>query len=214
MKRVFLIVQSIRSLTTATALSNRAKFRQVSVEKKTLEHLDRIGLGFAGKGNVKKVAVQKARRIGRSFLPAHVLAGERPFPFDRGPRNVKQIDKAATFAEVQSYSGAPEVALIGRSNVGKSTLLNALLGFQSHVQEAAVSDKPGETQWLQLFSMGTPRYRGAPALVVVDMPGYGFAYLSPENEERIQKLVFQFEVIVYIFDKGVSPSAVPRLSSG
>lgn len=44
------------------------------------------------------------------------------------------------------FGPVPEVAVLGRSNVGKSTLLNAILGYTpSHVQKAAVSNKPGMT---------------------------------------------------------------------
>lgn len=59
----------------------------------------------------------------------------------------------------------PEVAFAGRSNVGKSSLLNALLGRRSL---ARVSNTPGRTRELNYFSVGDRLY-------VVDMPGYGYA---------------------------------------
>jgi len=61
----------------------------------------------------------------------------------------------------------PEVAFAGRSNVGKSTLLNALTGRQGL---ARTSNTPGRTQELNLFLVGEP-----PVLRLVDMPGYGYA---------------------------------------
>jgi GTP-binding protein EngB required for normal cell division len=50
--------------------------------------------------------------------------------------------------------GTPEVAIVGRSNVGKSTLLNVLLGVQSRKQAAATGDKPGVTQSLDFYRLG------------------------------------------------------------
>jgi GTP-binding protein len=61
--------------------------------------------------------------------------------------------------------GRPEIAFAGRSNVGKSSLLNALLGRRSL---ARVSNTPGRTRELNYFAVGESLY-------VVDMPGYGYA---------------------------------------
>ena len=61
----------------------------------------------------------------------------------------------------------PEIAFAGRSNVGKSSLLNALSGRKSL---ARTSNTPGRTQELNFFDVGEPLQ-----LRLVDMPGYGFA---------------------------------------
>ena len=69
----------------------------------------------------------------------------------------------------------PEVAFAGRSNVGKSSLLNALTNRASI---ARTSNTPGRTQELNFFDVGTP-----PQLRLVDMPGYGFAK-APKDVAR------------------------------
>ncbi|WP_016745835.1 ribosome biogenesis GTP-binding protein YihA/YsxC [Rhizorhabdus wittichii] len=67
---------------------------------------------------------------------------------------------------------APEVAFAGRSNVGKSSLLNRLT---NRVGLARTSNTPGRTQELNFFDVGADGEGGVPALRLVDMPGYGFA---------------------------------------
>lgn len=72
--------------------------------------------------------------------------------------------------------GPPEIAFAGRSNVGKSSLLNALTNRKSL---ARVSNTPGRTQQLNFFALG-----GAPGeerLRLVDMPGYGYAAVGKEK---------------------------------
>jgi GTP-binding protein len=78
----------------------------------------------------------------------------------------------------------PEVAFAGRSNVGKSSLLNALTGRKSI---ARTSVTPGRTQELNFFDVGTPT-----RLRLVDMPGYGFAKAPPKVVEQWKRLVRDF----------------------
>jgi GTP-binding protein len=78
----------------------------------------------------------------------------------------------------------PEVAFCGRSNVGKSSLLNALTGRKSL---ARTSVTPGRTQELNFFEVGEPtQFR------LVDMPGYGFAKAPPKVVENWRRLVRDF----------------------
>lgn len=78
----------------------------------------------------------------------------------------------------------PEIAFAGRSNVGKSSLLNALTGRKSI---ARTSVTPGRTQELNFFEVGDPTL-----LRLVDMPGYGFAKAPPKVVEQWRKLVRDF----------------------
>lgn len=77
---------------------------------------------------------------------------------------------SATHFRTVEFSTAPEVAFLGRSNVGKSSLLNALLG----TKVCFTSKKPGRTQTMNFFAVGGEDQTGNPGKVVVlDMPGYG-----------------------------------------
>jgi len=75
----------------------------------------------------------------------------------------------------------PEIAFAGRSNVGKSSLLNALTGRKSI---ARTSVTPGRTQELNFFEVGDPT-----ALRLVDMPGYGFAKAPLRVVEEWRRLI-------------------------
>ncbi|WP_374529151.1 ribosome biogenesis GTP-binding protein YihA/YsxC [Novosphingobium sp.] len=76
---------------------------------------------------------------------------------------------------------APEIAFAGRSNVGKSSLLNALTGRKSI---ARTSVTPGRTQELNFFEVGEPT-----VFRLVDMPGYGFAKAPPKVVEQWKRTV-------------------------
>ena len=78
----------------------------------------------------------------------------------------------------------PEVAFAGRSNVGKSSLINALTGRKA-IARASVT--PGRTQELNFFEVGEPTQ-----LRLVDMPGYGFAKAPIKVVENWRRLVRDF----------------------
>ena len=81
----------------------------------------------------------------------------------------------------------PEIAFCGRSNVGKSSLLNALTGRKG-IARASVT--PGRTQELNFFDVGRPEEEGAlPLFRLVDMPGYGFAKAPVKVVEKWKALV-------------------------
>ncbi len=77
-------------------------------------------------------------------------------------------------------SAVPEVAMAGRSNVGKSSLINALTG---HKALARTSNTPGRTQQLNFFNLGGGR------LTLVDLPGYGYANVPKEMVDAWTELL-------------------------
>ena len=75
-----------------------------------------------------------------------------------------------------------EIAFAGRSNVGKSSLVNALTGRSTL---ARTSNTPGRTQQLNFFNL-------ADVLYLVDMPGYGYAKVSKNTRDNWDALIFQY----------------------
>jgi GTP-binding protein len=76
----------------------------------------------------------------------------------------------------------PEVAFVGRSNVGKSSLVNALTGRKTL---ARVSNTPGRTREINFFRLGGQ-------LSLADLPGYGYARVSRTDSERWTELIFAY----------------------
>ena len=78
--------------------------------------------------------------------------------------------------------GTSQIAFIGRSNAGKSSVINSLTNQKNL---AKTSSSPGRTQEINIFFINESLY-------LVDLPGYGFAKASLEKREQLQKLIFWY----------------------
>lgn len=76
----------------------------------------------------------------------------------------------------------PEVAFAGKSNVGKSSLINALMNRKSY---ARISATPGKTQTINFYNINEELY-------LVDLPGYGYAKVSEKEKERWGKMIERY----------------------
>jgi len=80
------------------------------------------------------------------------------------------------------YDGKPQIAFVGRSNVGKSSLINSLVGRNNLARS---SSQPGKTVRLDFFLINKSIY-------FVDLPGYGYARMSQDKHEDIRKMMLWY----------------------
>ncbi len=106
---------------------------------------------------------------------------------------------------------APEFAFLGRSNVGKSSLLNTLVGEKA----AKVSQTPGRTRAINFFALLDPSQRRR--MVFADLPGYGYAKISksissgwPAFIEPYLAIRSTLELCICLVDSNVSPQESDR----
>lgn len=89
---------------------------------------------------------------------------------------------SSTTVEQRVAPFLPELAFIGRSNVGKSSLINMLC---NNSKLAHTSSKPGKTTLINHFKINNSWY-------LVDLPGYGYAKLPKKERERLSKMIFEY----------------------
>ncbi|MCR5256040.1 MAG: ribosome biogenesis GTP-binding protein YihA/YsxC [Acetatifactor sp.] len=105
-------------------------------------------------------------------------------------------------------TGKPEVAFAGKSNVGKSSLINALMNRKSL---ARTSSEPGKTQTINYYNINDEMY-------FVDLPGYGFAKVSRETQAKWGKMIEDYlhksptlRAVFLLIDIRHDPSANDKL---
>ncbi|MEX6261628.1 ribosome biogenesis GTP-binding protein YihA/YsxC [Staphylococcus haemolyticus] len=97
------------------------------------------------------------------------------------PNNIDLIISAVQEAQYPD-TGLSEVALSGRSNVGKSSFINSMIGRKNM---ARTSQQPGKTQTLNFFNIDDQ-------LIFVDVPGYGYAKVSKSQREKFGKMIEEY----------------------
>lgn len=95
--------------------------------------------------------------------------------------DVNQVELTISAVQEDQYptDQQPEIALVGRSNVGKSSLTNVLINRKNF---AHTSSQPGKTQTLNFYHVEE-------ALYFVDVPGYGYAKVSKKQREKFGKMI-------------------------
>lgn len=102
----------------------------------------------------------------------------------------------------------PEIAFAGKSNVGKSSLINALMNRKSY---ARISATPGKTQTINFYNINEELY-------LVDLPGYGYAKVSEQEKEKWGQLIerylhgsSQLKTVFLLVDIRHEPSANDKM---
>lgn len=96
--------------------------------------------------------------------------------------NNVSMNLSAVSSKQYPNEGFPEIALLGRSNVGKSSLINTLINRKSF---ARTSSTPGKTQTLNFYNIEDQLY-------LVDVPGYGFAKVSKKQREEFGVMIEEY----------------------
>jgi ribosome biogenesis GTP-binding protein YsxC/EngB len=138
-----------------------AEFKKLAVDAKLQSHLDSLKLGR------RRLPRQTKEEYGKQRdLSGIGETGEIPSTAYFRPTACRLIAEASTPSYFPS-EGIPEVCFAGRSNVGKSSLLNAIAGSPL----SKTSPKPGETTTLRWYS-------NSDLISLVDLPGYGFSFAT------------------------------------
>ena len=124
---------------------------------------------------------------------------------ESGPLRLEFVTSAARPEQLPDND--VELAVVGRSNVGKSSLLNALANRK---QLALVSKTPGRTQLLNCFSLGD-------GVALIDCPGYGYAKVSKVQRARMATMIERYltgrgalNMVMVLVDGEVGPTALDQ----
>ena len=118
------------------------------------------------------------------------------------------LETVCGITSVLPENNRPEIAFAGKSNVGKSSLINALMNRKSY---ARISATPGKTQTINFYNINEELY-------LVDLPGYGYAKVSEQEKEKWGQLVerylhgsSQLKAVFLLVDIRHEPSANDKM---
>lgn len=164
-----------------TELSKNAQFRAIQPSPSIISFVEENILGRRREIEFKKAGYNIELSSPLDNIPFSTSL-ERERIEESVFRNKLTFFAAAKVSSSFPSPDLPEIAFAGRSNVGKSSLLNSLTRQWGVVR---TSDKPGLTQTINFFNLGSK-------LCLVDLPGYGFAYAKEEVKESWEELVKEY----------------------
>ncbi|WCJ34972.1 P-loop containing nucleoside triphosphate hydrolases superfamily protein [Euphorbia peplus] len=162
-------------------ISKNAQFRAIQPSPSILSFVDDNLLGRRRLIDLKRAGYNIELSAPLDNIPLST-SSDRERIEENVFRNKLEFFAAAKVSTSFPAPDLPEIAFAGRSNVGKSSLLNALTRQWG---VARTSDKPGLTQTINFFKLG-------PKLSLVDLPGYGFAYAKEEVKDAWEDLVKEY----------------------
>lgn len=185
--RLALVRRMCMDLAASEKMSTAQRIKQEPIQRDVLELIDELNLAMTRRRRKLSKADAREERESEKVRMKQV----------RGVENIlgkMGFRHATNSAEDQLPASLTEIAFAGRSNVGKSSLLNALVGKScgrsGTIGMAAVANRPGVTRSLNF-------YGNANGAQLVDLPGYGFALASPEETAQWQE-----EMRAYLAQRG------------
>ncbi|XP_010413647.1 PREDICTED: uncharacterized protein LOC104699943 [Camelina sativa] len=162
-------------------MSKNAQFRAIQPSHSILSYVEENLLGRRRLIELKRAGYNTELPAPLDNIPQSTST-ERERIEESVFRNKLEFFAAANVSSSFPPPDVPEIAFAGRSNVGKSSLLNALTRQWGVVR---TSDKPGLTQTINFFDLGSK-------VRLVDLPGYGFAFAKDEVKEAWEDLVKEY----------------------
>ena len=119
-----------------------------------------------------------------------------------------KIEISATSPKQYPSSGLPEIGLVGKSNVGKSSFINTMINRK---KLARTSSEPGKTRQINFYNMDDKFY-------FVDLPGYGYSKMSKVEQEKVNSFIDEYlhvrkniSLIILLIDIRHEPGANDRM---
>ncbi len=149
----------------------------------TKENTAEIKVGRA-KGNVTEIKIGKAK----GNVTETKIGKAKENVTETKIRRAKYLTSAVK-KEQYPMDGRPEIVFIGRSNVGKSSLINTLVNVHNL---ARVSKQPGKTQTINFFDVELIRGSDDVSFYLVDLPGYGYAKVGRSERRVWQQFITEY----------------------